>query len=51
MQIIESEKKKRQEIMGNFENHIAQIKEQIKADHIKMNEEHDLVKENNDLKE
>ncbi len=46
--IIASERQKRQDIISNFENHLSQIKQQIKEDTQKFEEGggNDVVKEN-----
>ena len=49
--IIDSESKKRNDIMANFETHLSQIKQQIKEDTEKMEQSNEIVKENDSLKE
>lgn len=51
--IIQSEQKKRKEIIANFENHLSQIKQQIREDAEKVEAEggNEVVKENTKLKE
>ena len=49
--IIDSESKKRNDIMSNFETHLSQIKAQIKEDTEKMEQSNEVLKENESLKE
>ena len=49
--IIKSEQEKREQIISNFENHLKQIREQIRDDAKKLEEDGggEVVKENNQL--
>lgn len=49
--IIDTEKKRREEIITNFENHLTQIKKQIKEDQDKLIDGNEIVKENKMLQE